>query len=72
MRPGPKAWPRIVSAWGRSSSAGGIYTLISWDSNWNEVGLHTDVGFSGTGSWQGVATNYVPARVGQLGVRMTF
>jgi hypothetical protein len=38
------------TGWGRSSTSGGVFTLVSYDSTWTEVG-HTNVSFAGTGNW---------------------
>jgi hypothetical protein len=48
------------SGWGKSSSAGGDYTLISFDINGLQVGSHLDVPFNGTGSWVQVVATYTP------------
>jgi len=48
------------TAWGRSSSAGGDFALISYDANWNETGPHINLTFAGAGTWTGVAFIYQP------------
>src|SRR5207248_1160222 len=50
----------IFSAWGRSASGGGDFTLVSLDANWNQVGPHIDFSFSGSGVWAIAMGNYLP------------
>src|SRR5204862_341813 len=46
------------TAWGRSNVEGGQFTLISQDSNGNEVQPRADFTFAGVGSWVPVAATY--------------
>jgi hypothetical protein len=48
------------TGWGRSTSAGGDFALVSYDANWNEVGPHINLGFAGTGTWVAVTAAYQP------------
>ena len=48
------------SAFGRSSSSGGVFALVERDANGNYV-TEVDLVFAGNGSWIGVATTFKPA-----------
>jgi hypothetical protein len=48
------------SAFGRSSSSGGMFALVARDANGNYV-TEVDLPFAGNGSWIGVATIVKPA-----------
>ena len=45
------------TGWGRSNAAGGVFTLVSYDGTWNEVG-HTNAGFPATGNWVPVTSTF--------------
>jgi hypothetical protein len=48
------------SAFGRSSSSGGVFALVERDASGNYV-TELDLVFAGNGSWIGVATSFKPA-----------
>jgi hypothetical protein len=57
------------TAWERSTTAGGMLSLVSFDSNWNRVGSQVDFVFSATGSWTALTGTYVaPAVAVRVGV----
>jgi thermitase len=47
------------TGWGRSTTAGGEFALISYNSSWAEVGPHIHIAFPGSANWEGAAANYV-------------
>src|SRR5207302_1717399 len=38
------------TGWGRSSASAGVFTLVTYDTAWTEVG-HTNISFAGSGNW---------------------
>jgi hypothetical protein len=57
------------TAWERSTTAGGMLSLASFDSNWNQVGSQVNFVFSATGSWTALTGTYVaPAGAVRVGV----
>ncbi len=48
------------TAWGRSTTSGGIFSLFSYDSAGAMLGSPLHLTFPGTGSWVEVAATYVP------------
>ena len=48
-----------ITAWGRSSVAGGLYSLVSYDSAGFRLGF-TNYTFPGTGDWTSVAGTFAP------------